>query len=75
MNGNRKRKLELNRETVRVLTSHEMAGVAGGAIKLSDICPPPEPPSPNTYFRCHPTSPLPLPPPPTMGTFLCARRA
>ena len=71
MNGNRKRKLELNRQTVRVLTSHEMTGVAGGVIKLSDICPPPDPPKPNTFVGCPNTTPVPPPP----NTFLCLRRA
>jgi len=34
-----KRKLTLNRETVRLLSSREMDGIAGGARALSDACP------------------------------------
>jgi len=40
MNGNRKRKLQLNRSTVRVLSSSEMSGVAGGATKVTALCAP-----------------------------------
>jgi len=35
MNNDRKRKLELNRETIRALTPQEMAVVAGGALNAA----------------------------------------
>lgn len=55
MNGDRKRRLTLNRETVRVLSSREMSGIAGGAAKLTDQCETlTDPPKPNTVL-CSPT--------------------
>jgi len=37
MKPDRPRKLELNRETIRALTSQEMAGVAGGALNAAAL--------------------------------------
>jgi hypothetical protein len=44
MQQNSKRKLELNRETIRALTAREMSGVAGGrladpTVGCSETCP------------------------------------
>ena len=33
-----KRKLELNRETIRALTTHEMSAIAGGQVKTGHTC-------------------------------------
>jgi hypothetical protein len=49
-----KRKLELNRETIRALTRQEMSAVAGGFGKVTDICNPTTlpPPKTGTCFAC-----------------------
>ena len=70
MNGNRKRKLELHRETVRILTSREMSGVAGGAVKLSDLCTDFPEPKPMTMADC-PTK-VTVACPTYAGTCLCS---
>ena len=46
------KKLQLNRETIRALTTQEMAGIAGGAPKPTETvhtcgCKPPPPPPPS----------------------------
>jgi hypothetical protein len=53
MQRNGKRKLELNRETIRALTPREMSAVAGGFGKVTDICNPTTLPPPKaTMFAC-----------------------